>query len=171
MRTLSRLFLVATLLVACTGCDQVTKVYARSHLSPGVTSSYLHDSVRIIYSENVGAFLGSGASLPKHVRTAIFQGGVALLVLGLLAAALSWRGLGRWQVAGLALLAASGLGNLIDRVLYDGRVTDFLNVGIGPLRTGIFNVADVCGVVALAILLLHDRVAAPDAASASSRRA
>lgn len=155
MRVLSRLLLVATLLIACTGCDQLTKDYARSHLSPGVTFSYLHDTVRIVYSENVGAFLSLGESLSKPVRTAIFQGGVALVVLGLIAGALFWRGIGRWQVTALALLAASGLGNLIDRVLYDGRVTDFLNVGLGSLRTGIFNVADVCGVVAVIVLLVE----------------
>jgi signal peptidase II len=28
-------------------------------------------------------------------------------------------------------------------VFYEGHVFDFLNVGIGPLRTGIFNVADI----------------------------
>jgi signal peptidase II len=36
-----------------------------------------------------------------------------------------------------------GIGNLIDRVVHNGLVTDFINVGMGPLRTGIFNVADV----------------------------
>ena len=32
---------------------------------------------------------------------------------------------------------------MIDRILHKGTVVDFLNVGIGPLRTGIFNIADV----------------------------
>jgi signal peptidase II len=54
---------------------------------------------------------------------------------------------------GLALLAASGIGNLIDRLLFDGRVTDFLNIGIGSLRTGIFNVADVVGMIGFVVLL------------------
>ena len=36
-----------------------------------------------------------------------------------------------------------GVGNLIDRVLFENGVIDFLNVGIGNLRTGIFNVADM----------------------------
>ncbi|WP_419661036.1 signal peptidase II (lipoprotein signal peptidase) domain protein [Desulfosarcina variabilis str. Montpellier] len=40
-------------------------------------------------------------------------------------------------------LSGTGIGNLIDRILHNGFVMDFLNVGIGPLRTGIFNVADV----------------------------
>jgi signal peptidase II len=46
---------------------------------------------------------------------------------------------------------------LIDRVIYDGRVVDFLNAGIGPIRTGVFNVADMA-ITTGAILLLIDSV-------------
>jgi lipoprotein signal peptidase len=112
MNRLTRLVIVATLLLGCVVCDQVTKDPARVHLGDG------------------------------------------LVVLGLLGAALFRRGLRRPQVVALTLLAASGLGNLIDRVLHDGAVTDFLNIGIGPLRTGIFNVADIAGVLGVVVLLL-----------------
>ena len=60
----------------------------------------------------------------------------------------------RWQGArllGAALIVAGGASNWIDR-LATGSVIDFMNIGIGPLRTGIFNVADVAilgGVVLL----------------------
>jgi lipoprotein signal peptidase len=37
---------------------------------------------------------------------------------------------------------AGALSNLIDRIAV-GSVIDFLNVGVGLLRTGIFNLADV----------------------------
>jgi signal peptidase II len=47
------------------------------------------------------------------------------------------------QFVALGLLLAGGVGNLIDRINQNGHVTDFLNVGIGPVRTGIFNVADM----------------------------
>lgn len=56
--------------------------------------------------------------------------------------------------AAAALLLAGALGNLIDRVRCDGLVIDFMNLGLGPVRTGIFNVADVAitaGAVCLAI--------------------
>jgi signal peptidase II len=43
---------------------------------------------------------------------------------------------------GLTLFVAGGLSNWIDRATA-GRVVDFLNVGIGPVRTGVFNVADM----------------------------
>ncbi len=149
----TRLLLVAILLLGCVGCDQITKVAARTHLSDGPGVSFLHDTVRLVYAENPGAFLSLGASLSKPIRTAVFQGAAGLLVLGLIASALFWRGLSGIQVVALALLGASGLGNLIDRVLYDGLVTDFLNIGIGSLRTGIFNVADIVGVAGAIILI------------------
>jgi signal peptidase II len=52
-----------------------------------------------------------------------------------------------------------GIGNLIDRALHQGAVVDFMNVGLGNLRTGIFNVADVAltgGAIALALWGLAD---------------
>ena len=56
---------------------------------------------------------------------------------------------------GLALVAAGSLSNFADRVAY-GRVIDFLNVGIGGLRTGIFNVADVAIMVGVALFLVAE---------------
>ena len=46
---------------------------------------------------------------------------------------------------------------MIDRLLYDGRVTDFLNVGIGSLRTGIFNLADMAILAGALLLVLKMR--------------
>ncbi len=154
MRKIARLGLVAALLVACVGCDQISKQIARVSLAPGVTQSYFGDTLRVTYVENTGAFLSLGATLPAMARAAIFQAGVSLLVGTLIAAAVFYRGISTWEIIGLALLAASGLGNLIDRLTHDGRVTDFLNVGIGPVRTGVFNVADVIGIIGAGVFLL-----------------
>jgi signal peptidase II len=159
MRGLARFTLVSLLLVGCVGCDQISKHVARSELVPAETHSYLNDTVRLILTENTGAFLSLGDSLPESIKTFVFQGAVGLLVLGLLWAAAFARGLGRWQITAFALLAAGGLGNLIDRLLYDGRVTDFLNLGVGSLRTGIFNVADAVAVLGVITYLLGSRAA------------
>ncbi len=110
---------------------------------------------------NPGAFLGLGQSLPAWAKTLLFQGAVSLVVLGLFCIAVFVRGLGRWQIIALALLAAGGLGNLIDRVLHDGLVTDFLDLGIGSLRTGIFNIADLVEACGVALFFLAPRGAAP----------
>lgn len=57
------------------------------------------------------------------------------------------------KIFSLSLLFSGGIGNIIDRILFDRHVTDFMNLGVQNIRTGIFNVADVC-VTAGAIGLL-----------------
>lgn len=161
MRRVWHLALVAALLVGGVGCDQVSKEVVRSQIALGESHTFLGDTFRITHVENPGAFLGIGANLPEAVRTVVFQGAISILILGLLWVAAFRVGTRPWHVVGFTLLAASGIGNLIDRLLNDGRVTDFLNVGIGSLRTGIFNIADVVGVAGFLVLLLANGEATP----------
>jgi signal peptidase II len=137
----SRRILPLVLLITTVGCDRVTKHLAVAHLEGAPPRSYFHNTVRLEYAENSGAFLSLGADLPDGIRTAILTVGVALLLLfvAILAIRRHWDGL---PLAGVALMWAGGVSNLIDRAS-NGRVVDFLNVGLGSLRTGIFNVADV----------------------------
>ena len=151
---LTRLGLIAILLFACVGCDQVSKNIVRDRIALGASRSYMYDTLRLTHAENPGAFLSLGASLPEGARVAVFQVGVSILVVGLLGFALFSR-VNAWGVVGFSLLAASGLGNLLDRLLRDGLVTDFLNIGLGPVRTGIFNVADVLGVIGFLLVILR----------------
>src|ERR1700722_9896350 len=131
----------ALVLCSCIGCDQWTKSLATVHLRQAPAMSFLGDTLRIQYAENPGAFLGAGSGLPPSTRFAILVV-VNGLFLGLIAALVFLkRPAGRWQHLAIVLLLAGGIGNLIDRVCHDGLVIDFLNVGIGALRTGIFNVA------------------------------
>ncbi len=74
------------------------------------------------------------------------------------------------QTIGAALICSGGLGNLIDRLTKGGYVTDFLNVGIGPLRTGIFNIADFVLLVGAGIIVLFGASGARTAARDVRRR-
>ena len=58
-------------------------------------------------------------------------------------------------VVAWGVVLSGGLGNLVDRIINDGRVIDFMNIGIGSLRTGIFNVADVCITVGVVVLVFQ----------------
>ena len=58
----------------------------------------------------------------------------------------------RWTYIAWALVFAGGIGNLIDRMRINA-VIDFLNLGIGPVRTGIFNVADMAITAGFVMLL------------------
>ena len=151
---LARCTLVALVLIGCVGCDQVSKTAARLYLPGTGIHSYFGDTFRFQYAQNPGAFLSLGDSLPSAVRYEGFIVGVGMAVAALLAwAGLSTRLEWRQRIA-IALIGAGGAGNLIDRIRFEGAVTDFLNLGIGSLRTGIFNVADailMCGVIALLV--------------------
>lgn len=146
-------FLALTLLTTV-GCDQATKVMARQHLDGAGTTSYLGDTFRLTYAENSGAFLGMGASLPDGVRLGIFVGLVSLFLVGITVWLLRQPQVSRVLLLAVGLVIGGGVGNLIDRVVFDGHVTDFLNMGIGSLRTGIFNVADIWIMVGVGLMLL-----------------
>ena len=132
---------IVTAMVGTIGCDRVSKHIASEVLAGTPARSFLGDTLRLDYAENPGAFLGLGADWPPEVRGTLFVG--AAIVGVFVVAGLGWR-LRHVPLAlvGLALFAAGSVSNLVDRVAY-GSVVDFLNVGIGPLRTGIFNLADV----------------------------
>ena len=49
---------------------------------------------------------------------------------------------------------AGGFSNVIDRYYNDAHVIDFLNVGIGSLRSGIFNVADMFVMFGVILIML-----------------
>jgi signal peptidase II len=157
MRSIPRFIVVMLTLCCCVGCDQVSKSAARTMLHSGVTESLFSDSLRLQLTENPGSFLSLGASLPEHLRFTLFTAAVAVILVGLVCAALFARRLSTARFVALALVAGGGISNLIDRLLYDGRVTDFLNVGIGSLRTGIFNLADMAILAGALLLVLRMR--------------
>jgi signal peptidase II len=167
MRTRRWLLLLA-LLFGSIGCDQVTKAIAVERLAGEPAISLLHDTVRLLHTENEGAFLSLGASLPSGARFWILTVANGALCAGLLIVLITRRRMPSLQFAALALIAGGGLGNLIDRIANDGRVVDFLNVGIGPLRTGIFNVADLA-ITAGALALLSSRTRDAPSSDAAGR--
>lgn len=130
------------ILVGVVAADQATKAWANAALQFAPPHSWLGDVFRLQYALNPGGFLGLGGDLSPAMRAGVFIGLNAVGLLALLA--VLWRCPLSWRtfVAG-CLILAGGVGNQIDRCLYQGLVVDFLNLGLGGVRTGIFNVADV----------------------------
>lgn len=140
---MKRFAVLMIVLSVCVGCDQGTKYTARHFLEGQPPVSHLGDLFRWHYVENTGVFLGLGGQLPAHWRLTLFVGFVSLVLFGLFFFLLSSRTLSIGALSSGALILGGGLSNLIDRLLNQGAVVDFMNIGIGPLRTGIFNVADL----------------------------
>jgi len=153
MKIFSRSALLCLLLAATAGCDRVTKHLAMTNLAGMPEQSFLADTIRLDYHENPGGFLSAGATWRPEIRAIVFQfvNALVLTASGFLALRYQWS---RWGKAGLIMFLAGGMSNLVDRIAM-GRVIDFLNVGIGPFRTGIFNVADVAIVAGIALLLVE----------------
>ena len=113
------------------------------------------DTVRFELTSNPGAFLSLGAGLPEPVRHVLLL--LVLVPVSLaLVCCLSLFGrtrLPRSGLVALGLVAGGGLGNWLDRLLHDGSVTDFVSVGLGRFRTGIFNVADIAVLAGILLLM------------------
>lgn len=153
MKFKKRLILILIVLISCVGCDQATKSIVVSHFPLMETFSYLGDTLRLQLSYNRGAFLSIGHSLPEFLRHSIFTVGTCFILIVALIFGLSSKSGTFSSTLAISLFIAGGVGNLIDRILHDGIVVDFLNVGIGPFRTGIFNIADVAIMGGAALLL------------------
>ena len=137
---MKRIPLVAIMLVTI-ALDQFTKHIARLTLAMSAPRRY--SILTLLYAENSGAFLSLGANLPPETRSLIFSGVVAVaLAVGMYALMTNRIG-GTADSIAVAFILGGGIGNLVDRVARGGRVSDFLYVALGPLHTGVFNVADV----------------------------
>lgn len=154
MKRLSKILLFCITCLVFISCDRVTKELAKDQLKNQPAKSFMHDTIRLEYAENTGAALSLGDTLsPKvsfwllSILPLIFLTGVCFYTIK------NVQHMSPMKVFSLALLFAGGIGNIVDRVLFDRHVTDFMIVGFWQLRTGIFNVADVC-VTAGAIGLL-----------------
>ncbi|WP_448702776.1 signal peptidase II [Mucilaginibacter sp. AW1-3] len=154
MRSSTKILMFCIISVAFISCDRVTKNLAKTHLMNRPEISYLHNTIKLEYAENTGAALNLGDSLPKAASFWL----LSIIPLAMMAALVAYTlknldKLNILKMIALALIFAGGMGNVIDRLFFDRHVTDFMNVGIMNLRTGIFNVADMA-VTAGAICLL-----------------
>ena len=145
--------MLCLLLAATAGCDRVTKHFAVTTLAGMPEQSYLGGTVKLDYHENPGGFLSAGATWRPEVRAVVFQAanGLFLLATVIMAARFKWS---RLAAAGLVMFLAGGVSNLVDRIAL-GSVIDFLNIGIGPVRTGIFNIADVAIMAGIGLLMIE----------------
>jgi signal peptidase II len=143
--------------------DQWTKALAAEHLAGRGTVPLLGDFAVLVYADNRGAFLSLGSALPEPLRK-VFLILLPLVAIPIVIWALLGRGIGAsnsndsTRIVGAAeygaavLIIAGGVGNLIDRI-FRGEVRDFLNFGVGRLRTGVMNLADLYIFFALVVIV------------------
>ena len=160
MRPFTRITLIVLLVASFAGCDQATKSLAKRELQFSASSNILWGVVRLQYAENEGGFLSIGSELSPDVRR-LFTFVLSVVVFGGFIVLLSSADkVNLPKLLLYSMLLAGSVGNLMDRLLNQGRVVDFLILGTRTLHTGILNVADLLittSIVILFIIELSDR--------------
>ena len=124
------------------GCDRYTKVQAVSQLKGQEPLSFLNGFFSLTYHENTGGMLSLGADLSDELRVILFTFLVGVVLVGGLIYMLV-KPMDKYSFTVGLLILAGGFGNLYDRAVNHGRVVDFMLLQIGPVKTGVFNVADI----------------------------
>ena len=130
--------------------DQISKHFARIYLSQPVI--VISDFLRFVYVQNNGAafsiFSGGGATIYFIVATTI-----AIVLFSIL---LYKFRLSHWLASvGISAILSGAIGNLIDRIFFDGYVTDFIDFYF--INFAVFNIADVAlclGVACFAVFYI-----------------
>ena len=143
--------LVAAVIAALTIIDQLIKLWAIGHLQGQPPRPFLQigsfDWMHLRYLENDGAAF----SMLSGNRG-------FLIVFPIIMICVCLYGLHRygkvhkWLYAALPLVAAGGLGNLIDRIFRGGRVVDYFDFQL--CNFAVFNFADVCVTVGVALMII-----------------
>lgn len=134
------------------GCDQLSKDIVRKNVAPMDYIQVVRENLILTNVENTGAMLGFGQNLspiPKLIFLQILPVSVLLI---LLFRVLQKSNLNKWLIIAFAFVIGGGIGNLIDRIVH-GSVTDFFQIKIGILQTGIFNMADVSVTIGVLLIL------------------
>ncbi len=155
MNFVRRLGLFLVVSAVSVAFDQWTKQIATAALKGQPPRTWLGDTFRLQWATNEGAFLSLGANLPPQARYWVLTLGVGALLLSLAVYSLFSKKLDLFQTGAYALIASGGFSNWVDRARFDGVVVDFMNMGLGSLRTGVFNVADVVILIGIGLLFVH----------------
>ncbi len=154
----SRLCIILIVLLNI-GCDQISKGVVRNKVENRDYIQLLDDYFILTNVENTGAMLGFGEGFSPLLKVLFLQALPSFVLLLLLLQILRKTNMNRWFIIAFSFVIGGGIGNLFDRIVH-GSVTDFFQIKIGVLRTGIFNMADVSvtmGVLCILIISLRNK--------------
>lgn len=138
-------YLLSALLI---GADQLVKYLVRAHMALGQQRPFIPYVLELYHIRNTGAAFSLFAD---HTWVLTVVSGVVTLALALAMSSRRWFKGALGRTAG-ALLLAGAAGNLIDRAFF-GYVTDMFNFTF--MTFGVFNVADICVVAGVAVLVAY----------------
>ena len=135
--------------------DRLTKVVAIIWLKGKEPIKLIRETIIIVYTENTGAFLSLGSNWPLFRKNTVLLYIPLLICISIFIYCLI-KPINKVKTILLITIVSGGIGNLIDRLLNNFAVIDFMNFGIGKIRTGILNVADLSITVGVIFIVVYE---------------
>ncbi len=134
--------------------DRITKILAVSYLKGNESIELLNNFFVLCYAENTGAFLSLGRNWPPVIKYAVLLV-IPIIVCLCVVIYCILKEKNKIKIILFISIVSGGLSNLIDRIFNDFSVIDFMNFGIGNLRSGILNVADLSVTFGIVVLVIY----------------
>ena len=145
------LILVCAAIAVLTAIDQVIKLWAIANLQGQPARPFLQigsfDWMHLRYLENSGAAF----SMLSGNRGFLIVFPVIMIAVCLYMLHRHGK-TRRWLQVAMTLIAAGGLGNLIDRIFRGGKVVDYLDFQL--CNFAVFNFADICVTVGVGLVVI-----------------
>jgi len=139
--------------------DRFTKYIAVEYLKGSEAKGFLNDTFILVYTENTGAFLSLGRNWNIYVKYFVLLIiPIIICIIGLLY--LMVKETKNYRIITCSCIIGGGIGNLVDRLFKEFSVIDFMCFGIGNIKTGILNVADLSVTFGIIILIIIENIQA-----------
>jgi signal peptidase II len=137
--------------------DRLTKYIAVEYLKGNGARSFLNNIFVLTYAENTGAFLSLGKNWNIYIKYVVLLIiPIIICIIGLLYIMIKEKKY--YRIIICSCIIGGGIGNLVDRLFNEFTVIDFMNFGIGNIRTGILNVADLSVTFGVIILFIFEMI-------------
>jgi signal peptidase II len=152
-------YIIMTLGIFCINyfMDRITKIIAVKYLNKHNPIVLLNNIIVLILAENTGAFLSLGKDWNIYIKYFVLVIiPIIICVCGLFY--LMIKETKNYRIIIISCIIGGGIGNLVDRLLNGFKVIDFMNFGIGNIRTGILNVADLSVTFGAILLIIYETI-------------
>jgi signal peptidase II len=135
--------------------DRFTKYIAIVNLKGKESKVFYNNMIVLVYTENTGAFLSLGKNWNIYIKYVVLL--IIPIIICLIALLyLMIKETKNYRIITCSCIIGGGIGNLFDRLFNEFTVTDFMNFGIGNIRTGILNMADISVTFGIIFLIISE---------------